>query len=77
MGRFGGWGNLANGKRGTSAYIGADSTGERKGLPGEKAKEENQRQGSVQLQKRGTLTLFVEVTTQGLLQLELSQTVLL
>lgn len=29
--------------------------GERKGLPGEKAKEENQRQGNVELQKKRKL----------------------
>lgn len=69
-------GCLANGKRGTSAYGVAD-TGERKGLPGEKAKEENQRQGNVELQKKGSSILFMEVMTPGLIQLELSQIVLL
>lgn len=68
-------GVLANGKRGTSAYRVAD-TGERRGLPGEKAKEENQRQGNVELQKKGSLLLFVEVMTPGLIHLELSQIVL-
>lgn len=76
MGRFLGGVDLTNGKRGTSAYRVADP-GERKGLPGEKAKEENQRQGNVQLQKKGSLILFAEVMTQGLIQLEPSQTVLL
>lgn len=41
-------------KRGTSVYRVAD-IGERKGLPGEKAKEENQRQGNVELQKKRKL----------------------
>lgn len=67
---------LAKGQRGTSAYGVAD-TGERKGLPGEKAKEENQRQGNGELQKKGSLILFMEVTTQDLIQLDLSQIVLL
>lgn len=71
-----GGGCLANGKRATSAYRVAD-TGERKGLPGEKAKEENQRQGNVELQKKGSSILFMEVMTPGLIQLELSQIVLL
>jgi len=54
---------LANGKRGTSAYRVAD-TGGRRGLPGEKAKEENQRQGNVELQKKGSSLLFMEVMTR-------------
>ena len=56
---------------------GVADTGERKGLPGEKAEEENQRQGNVALQKKGSLILFLEVMIQGFIQLELSQTVLL
>lgn len=64
---------LANGKRGTSACRVA-YTGERKGLPGEKAKKENQRQGNVELQKKGSSLLFMEVMTPDLIQLELSQT---
>lgn len=48
--------------------------GERKGLPGEKAKKENQRQGNVELQKKGSSLLFMEVMTPGLIPLELSQT---
>lgn len=51
-------------KRGTSAYREAD-TGERKGLPGEKAKEWNQRQGNGELQKKGSLILFMEVMAQN------------
>lgn len=67
---------LVKGKRGTSAYGVAD-TPEREGLPGEKATEENQRQRNGELQKKGSLVLFIKVTTQDLIQLELSQIVLL
>lgn len=48
------WGvDLANGKRGTSAYRVAD-TGERGKACQEKSSGGNQRQGNVQLQKKGS-----------------------
>lgn len=74
FGRFGG-GDLAKGERGTSACRVAD-TGEKKGLPGEKAGGKS-KAGRLALQKEGSLILLVEGMPQGLVPLELSQTVLL
>lgn len=66
LGRFERGVDLANGKRGTSAYRVAD-TGERKGLPG-KAVEGNQRQKCTAAEE-GSSILFVEAMTLSLMRL--------